>query len=344
MSAGLAEKILVIGPAWVGDTIMAQSLYKDLVAARPDTVIDVVSPAWSLPVLDRMPQVRRAIELPVGHGELKLGLRRRLGRKLRREGYGRAIVLPRSFKSALVPFFARVPVRTGFRAEARFGLVNDMRPMGGELDQTVKRFVALGRPAGAALLENLPRPTLRVDAANQTRLMRALGLAPGGTVVALMPGAEYGPAKRWPVDKVSGLVRRLLSDGLTVLVLGSARDREFTAPLDELASKGGLHHLCGQTSLADAVDLLALARVAVTNDSGLMHMAAAVDTHVVAIYGSSSSVFTPPLTDACDIISLGLSCSPCFARECPLGHTRCLTEITVDQIVGAVKRALAARP
>jgi heptosyltransferase-2 len=122
VSAGLAEKILVIGPAWVGDTIMAQSLYKDLVAARPDTVVDVVSPSWSLPVLDRMPQVRRAIELPVGHGELKLGLRRRLGRELRCEGYGRAIVLPRSFKSALLPFFARVPVRTGFRAEARFGL------------------------------------------------------------------------------------------------------------------------------------------------------------------------------------------------------------------------------
>lgn len=342
MSAAAAEKILVIGPSWVGDTIMAQSLYKHLAAAPVPPVIDVLCPGWSLPVLARMPEVRRGVELPVGHGELKLGLRRRIGRSLRAENYDRAIVLPRSLKAALVPFFAGVPVRTGFRAEARFGLVNDLRPLPGALDQTVKRYLALGRPAGAPLPEDIPRPGLRVDLANQAHLMTRLGLGGDRPVVAMMPGAEYGPAKRWPIEKVVRLARRLAEDGCAVWVLGSARDRAFTAPLDETPVPPGLHHLCGQTTLADAVDLLARARVAVTNDSGLMHMAAAVGAHVVAIYGSSSAGFTPPLTDRCDILSKGLDCSPCYARECPLGHYRCLTEISEDHVHQTVQRVFAA--
>lgn len=341
MSAAAAEKILVIGPSWVGDTIMAQALYKHLAAAtKQPPVIDVVSPSWSLPVLARMPEVRRGVELPVSHGELKLGIRRRLGHALRSEQYDRAIVLPRSAKAALVPFFARIPRRTGFRAEARFGLVNDLRPLRPELDQTVTRYLALGGAADAPLPERVPRPALRVDSANQTRLLDALDLRMDRPVVAMMPGAEYGPAKRWPMEKVVDLARQLSSAGSEVWVLGSPRDRDFTAPLDQITDTPGLHHLCGRTSLADAVDLLALASVAVTNDSGLMHMAAAVGTHVVAIYGSSSPGFTPPLTERCDIVSLNVDCSPCFARECPLGHTRCLTELSVAQVRQTVQTAL----
>jgi len=342
VSAGPAEKILVIGPSWVGDTIMAQVLYKHLVAIAPRRpVIDVVSPTWSLPVLARMPEVRRGVELPVGHGDVRLGLRRRIGHGLRSEGYDRAIVLPRSFKSALLPFFARIPVRTGFKAEARFPLLNDRRSLGPELDQTVKRYLALGAAAGTALPESFPPPRLCIDQQNQARLIDKLGLQDERPVVAMMPGAEYGPAKRWPAAKVVKLARRLVDAGNAVWVLGSARDREFTAPLDELGAVPGLHHLCGQTTLADAVDLLALARVAVSNDSGLMHMAAAVGTHVVAIYGSSSSGFTPPLTSRSDIVSRDLECRPCFSRECPLGHYRCLTEISVETIERLVNRVLS---
>ena len=324
---------------------MAQALYKDLTAAAVEPpLIDVVAPSWSVPVLARMPEVRRGIELPVGHGELKLGVRRRLGHALRDEGYQRAIVLPRSLKSALVPFFASVPVRTGFRAEARFGLVNDMRRLRSDLDQTVKRFVALGRAREGELPAEIPRPALNIDGANQKRLRTSLDLLSERPTVALMPGAEYGPAKRWPVEKVVDLARRLLADGFAVWVLGSARDRESTAPLESLSGESNLRYLCGKTTLVDAVDLLALAQVAVTNDSGLMHMAAAVDTHVVAIYGSSSSRFTPPLTARRDIVRLGLDCSPCFARECPLGHTRCLTEIAVERVHALVRGALATGP
>ena len=340
MIASAAEKILVIGPSWVGDTIMAQALYKALAPGAGEApLIDVVAPSWSLPVLARMPEVRRSMELPVGHGELKLGLRRRIGRQLRSENYDRAIILPRSLKAALVPFFARIPVRTGFKAEWRFGLVNDMRPLEASLDQTVKRFMALGQEPGSAAAAPMPRPALRVDPDNQERLVVELGLRTDRPVVAMMPGAEYGPAKRWPITKVVELAQRLASDGTDVWVLGSERDREFAAPVGTLAEKD-VHYLCGTTSLVDAVDLLALARVAVTNDSGLLHMAAAVDTHVVAIYGSSSFEFTPPLTERRDILHRGLACSPCFSRQCPLGHYRCLTEISVDHVYRIVRRAL----
>lgn len=341
MSDPTAERILVIGPSWVGDTIMAQALYKSLAGGAGERpVIDVVAPSWSLPILARMPEVRRGIELPVYHGDLKLGLRHRIGRELRVENYDRAIVLPRSLKAALVPFFAHIPVRTGFRSEWRFGLVNDLRRLDAALDQTVKRFIALGGKAGEEPPAEIPRPALRVDPENQGRLLGTLGLRLDRPIVALLPGAEYGPAKRWPIEYVLELAQRLTGEGVDVWVLGSAKDRSFTAPLDRLPANSGLHHLCGATSLVDAVDLLALASLAVANDSGLMHMAAAVDTHVVAIYGSSSVAFTPPLTERRDILQRGLDCSPCFSRECPLGHYRCLTEISVDQVHRAVGRVL----
>ena len=319
---------------------MAQVLYKAL-AADADKVplIDVVAPPWSLPVLARMPEVRGGVELPIGHGEFKLGLRRSIGRRLRSESYDRAIILPRSLKAALVPFFARIPVRTGFKSEWRFGLVNDMRPLETSLDQTVKRFMALGQRPGATAAATMPRPILRVDSDNQKRLVVELGLRTDRPVVVMMPGAEYGPAKRWPIALAVELAQRLTNDGMDIWVLGSERDREFAAPLGTLPEQA-VHYLCGTTSLVDAVDLLALASVAVTNDSGLLHMAAAVDTHVVAIYGSSSFEFTPPLTERRDILHRGLACSPCFSRECPLGHYRCLTEIPVDLVYRTVCRAL----
>jgi heptosyltransferase II len=339
-------KLLVVGPSWVGDMVMAQSLYRALRARAPARRIDVVAPPWSMPVLERMPEVARAIELPVGHGEAAIGTRWRLGRRLRREGYDRAIVLPRSMKAALVPWFAGIRQRTGFRGEWRHGVINDMRPFDPVvLDQTVTRFVALapetaGEPPPAVL-----RPALAVDQSNQQRLIDRLGLDTLRPVVALMPGAEYGEAKRWPVERYAELAGRLSESGTAVWVIGSARE----APLGEAiaaarprGSQDSIRNLCGATTLADAVDLLAMARVAISNDSGLMHIAAAVDTHVIAIYGSSSPRFTPPLTDARTVIHLDLSCSPCWQRQCPLSHLRCLRDIDVATVLSAAQRALAA--
>jgi heptosyltransferase-2 len=327
---------LIVGPSWVGDMVMAQALFILLRQRNPAVEIDVLAPAWSLPIVARMPEVRRGIGTDTGHGELGLGKRRRIAYSLRDEGYGHAIVLPRSLKSALIPWFARIPTRTGFRGELRYGLINDMRPFDRSLlDQTVKRFVALGLEPGEAL-PPVPLPALTVDPHKQEAVMASLGIATARPVVALMPGAEYGPAKCWPLEYFARLSALLVDEGFDVWVLGSAKD----APAGRrIASAGAARNLCGDTSLEDVIDLLGYAEQAVSNDSGLMHVAAAVGTHVHGIYGSSSPAFTPPLAKQRDIHWLDLDCSPCFERRCPLGHLRCLREIPVRQLHEAVLAA-----
>lgn len=318
----------MVGPSWVGDMVMAQSLFMYLHRRFPGCRIDVVAPGWSEPILARMPQVTRTVKLPFGHGELGLKSRWQLGRSLRTEHYTRAFVLPRSWKSALIPFAARIPLRTGFHGEQRYFLLNDRRKLDKKLlNQTVKRFVALGMNQGQIPEKaDIAYPHLQVDTDNQQRLMNELGLLPNVPAVALMPGAEYGPAKQWPISHFKALAEQLAGQGKQVWVLGSQKDASAG---NEILASGhpGLFNLCGKTQLADAVDLLALAEQAVTNDSGLMHVAAAVGTKVHAIYGSSSPEFTPPLTDKAVIHYLALECSPCFKRVCPLGHTDCLKKI-----------------
>ena len=327
---------LVVGPSWVGDMVMAQALFILLKERRPDTAIDVLAPAWSLPIVARMPEVRHGIAAETRHGEFGLGKRRRIAYALRNEGYEQAIVLPRSLKSALIPWFARIPRRTGFRGESRYGLVNDMRPFDKTvLDQTVKRFVALGLEPDEALPAT-PFPALSVDRQKQAAVMASLGIATDRPVIAMMPGAEYGPAKCWPLDYFAELAALLANDGYEVWVLGSDKD----APAGEhISAAGAAHNLCGRTSLEDVVDLLGCAEQAVSNDSGLMHVAAAVGAHVHGIYGSSSPRFTPPLAKRRDIHWLQLECSPCFERNCPLGHLRCLKELSVARLQEAISDA-----
>jgi heptosyltransferase II len=336
----VADKVLVIGPSWVGDMVMAQALYKLLRQRDPTAEIHVVAPAWSLPVLARMPEVTRGIELAVRHGELALGRRRSLGRALRAERYDRAIVLPRSAKAALVPWFAKVPRRTGFRGEWRYGLLNDVRRLDARLDQTVKRFVALGQSRDEAPPKELPpalRPRLVSDPRNLEQLRAAHGLRRGAPLVALMPGAEYGAAKRWPAASYGALAAALASEHADVVVLGSAKEKAIGDEVAAQARSPSVRNLCGVTSLADAVDLLGAADVAVSNDSGLLHVAAAAGSPVVAVYGSSSPQFTPPLTDAAAVVSLELECSPCFARDCPLKHMRCLNDLSAATVLQAVE-------
>ena len=340
------DKVLVVGPSWVGDMVMAQALYRQLRRQDPRVEIHVVAPPWSLPVLERMPEVARGIELAVGHGEIGLGRRFTLARQLRSERYTRAIVLPRSAKAALLPWLARIPLRTGFRGEWRYGLLNDIRALDARLDQTVKRFVALGLPRDAAVPAVLPaelQPRLRSDPRNLERLRAAHALKAGVRIAALMPGAEYGPAKRWPAAHFGDLAAALAGADADVVVLGSAKERSIG---DEVAARAGsdrVKNLCGATSLADAVDLLAAADVAVSNDSGLLHVAAAAGAPVVAIYGSSSPKFTPPLTAAAAVVSLDVECSPCFARECPLKHFKCLNDLMPATVLRAVDTLRAAR-
>ncbi len=332
------ERILVIGPAWVGDMVMAQSLFATLKQYHPAAEIDVLAPAWSRPLLARMPEVHAAVMLPVEHGELGFGVRKRLGRMLRGR-YSHAVVLPRSWKSALVPAFAGIPVRTGYRGELRYGLINDMRKLDKKvLLQTVQRYTALGLPRDAALPPPIVNPRLQVDKDNQRQLLDIHRLDTGKPVVAMLPGAEYGPAKRWPVARYGELAQRLTAAGKQVWVFGSAKEHDLGEAIAQAAGQGVVN-LCGSTKLADAVDLLALADSAVSNDSGLMHIAAAVGVRLVALYGSSDPAYTPPLTDKADVVYLKLSCSPCFERECPLKHLNCLNQIQVDDIYRRVSAA-----
>lgn len=324
------KRILIVGPSWVGDMIMAQSLFKQLKKDHADCEIDVVAPKWSLPVIARMPEVRQGHAQDTGHGEFGLAKRRGLARHLRTNGYDRAIVLPRSFKSALVPWFAKIPVRTGFRGEMRYGLINDVRILDKTvLDQTVKKFVALGLADGSPVPE-IQHPVLNVSQENQHAVMERLGLQSDKPAVAMMPGAEYGPAKCWPLESFAEVALRLDQKGYVVWVLGSAADEEAGA---YLASNSAAANLCGKTSLVDVIDLLAHCEHAISNDSGLMHVAAAVGTHVHAIYGSSSPDYTPPLTERATIHFKRLDCSPCFKRECPLGHLNCLQGISASAVL-----------
>mgnify|MGYP001818023502 FL=1 len=324
--------VLVVGPAWVGDMVMAQSLYRTLAGRSPAPAVDVLAPGWSRPLLGRMPEVRNAVDMPLGHGEFGWARRRAIGRGLRSAGYAQAIVLPRSFKSALVPFHAGIPVRTGYRGEIRFWLLNDIRPLDKHrLPRTVDRYVALGHRPGAPLPPPVPQPRLRIDEANQERLVAELDLGSGAPVLALMPGAEFGPAKCWPLEYFGTVAREALGCGWRVWILGSGKDRPAG---DIVAAAGGsaVRNLCGRTRLEDAVDLLGLAEVAVTNDSGLMHVAAAVGCRVIAIYGSTTPEYTPPLTERKHVLWLRPDCGPCMQRTCPLGHLKCLRDLRPSQV------------
>jgi heptosyltransferase-2 len=331
----MRQDILVVGPSWVGDMVMAQALFMRLRQRHPDAAIDVLAPGWSLPVLARMPQVRAGIELPLGHGAFGFGLRRRIGRQLRERQYAQAIVLPGSWKSALVPFFAGIPQRTGFRRELRYGLLNDLRPLDKNLlPSTVQQFLALGEAQAPAAAPAVPQPRLRAEPQRFEALRQQLGLEPARPAVALMPGAEYGAAKRWPAEYFAELAGRLAAAGFQVWVLGSAKEQALGASIAQ--DRARVHNLCGRTALEDVIDLLASAEVAVSNDSGLMHVAAAVGTRLVALYGSSSPKMTPPLSAQAQLLYLGLPCSPCFARECRFGHLNCLRQIGVEQALAAV--------
>lgn len=328
------QQILIAGPAWVGDMVMAQSLFITLKQRPYPVEIDVLAPAWSNPIIARMPEVREVINLPVAHGEFGLARRFKLGQSLREKKYDQAIITPRSYKSALVPFFAKAKKRTGYRGEMRYGVLNDIHPLDKTiLKQTVQRYVALGLEEDVVQSPSIPFPKLSIDKDNLQHVLNELKLDLGKPVIALLPGAEYGEAKRWPLEYYSDLAERLIEQGFQVWILGSKKDH---AAGEVISINNRAVNLCGKTQLEDSIDLLSVCKSAVTNDSGLMHIAAAVDIPLTAIYGSSTPDYTPPLTNKAKIQYLALECSPCFKRECPLGHTNCLMDINPDSVFQSV--------
>ena len=339
MPPGENAPVLVVGPAWIGDMVMAHPLLRLLRREEPAVRIDVLAPPWTLPLLQFMPEVRRAVALPASHGGLQLGLRRKLGRTLRKENYGRAIVLPNTLKSALVPFFARIPRRIGWRGEHRYLLLNDARRLDESLyPSTAQRFAALGLPADSAP-PPLESPALQASPTAATAAARRLQLEETLPALALCPGAEYGPAKRWPPRHFASVAREWLAREGQVWLLGSARERELAEAVQEglpPAAAKRCRNLAGQTSLEETVLLLSLSRGAVSNDSGLMHIAAALGRPLVAVYGSTSPTLTPPGSGQAAILSLALPCAPCFQRECPLGHGNCLEQLAPERVLAAM--------
>lgn len=333
----MINKILVVGPAWVGDMVMAQSLFKVLRQNNPDVIIDVLAPAWSLPLLERMPEVSSGIVMSLGHGQLGLRDRFQLGKSLRARGYDQSIVLPNSFKSALIPMWANIPKRTGWRGEMRWVVLNDVRYLDKERYKLmIERFMALGLAPGATLPVEYPLPLLTSTVETQNAVLNKYALTRfARPILAVCPGAEFGPAKRWPENYYAEVANAKLADEWDVWLLGSPKDAVVAEEIMKLTG-----HKCvnftGRTSLVEAVDLLALASAVVTNDSGLMHIAAAVQTPLVAIYGPTSTMFTPPLDSQSHVLQLSLPCQPCFQRECPLKHHQCMLNLPPSDVINVI--------
>jgi heptosyltransferase-2 len=326
------RKILIIAPSWVGDCVLMQPMLLRLRQRHPDCRIDIFAPPWTEQLLRQMPEVDDIITNPFPHGALQLSKRRALGEQLCNNNYDQAIVLPNSWKSALLPYFAKIPQRTGFIGEIRYGLLNDARKLSKKkLPLMVERFAQLAEDKSVPITRPIANPSLSVTHTDCDIALKKLDLSLGQRIAVFCPGAEYGAAKRWPIAYYAELAQQLRTQGYTVWLLGSKKDQEVA---DKIVALGNakVHNLCGKTTLRDAIALLACADLVVSNDSGLMHIAAALDRPMLAIFGSSSPQFTPPLSDQAQVLQLDIKCSPCFKRECPLGHFNCMMQLTPQKV------------
>jgi len=337
------QKILVVGPAWIGDMMMAQSLFKLLKLRNPKVIIDVLASPWTNALLELMPEVNAVITMPLGHGVFGLRARYRLGKSLANNHYEQAILLPNSLKSAFIPFFAKIPLRTGWRGEVRYGLLNDLRVLDKKrYPLMVQRYAALAFPANAPIPENVPYPCLCVNA-NRTELLNKFSLDLQRPLLILCPGAEYGPAKRWPENYYAEVAIKKISEGWQVWLMGSAKDQAVAETIRNLLTTTALeyaHNLAGVTQLDQAIALMDCADAVISNDSGLMHIAAALQKPLVVVFGSTSPDHTPPLSNCVKVVTNKIECSPCFERECPKIHHKCLRELMPVQVISAFDELL----
>ncbi|SHN42660.1 heptosyltransferase-2 [Duganella sacchari] len=347
-SAGVTPRTLIISPNWIGDAVMAQPLLQLLRAAHPERPIDVLAPPAVSPVWRQVAEVDEVLETPFRHGALQLRQRWKFARLLRQRGYADAYVLPNTIKYALIPWLAGIRQRVGYKGESRYGMINVMhhdelppRPM-------VPFYAALARPPvtvqGPGLRAALPRPRLVASDAQIAAVFERTGLDPARPVVAMAPGAEFGGAKRWPARHFASLAQAVLArePATQIALLGSPKDHEACAEVAAALPAAVVFNLAGVTSLGEAIALLARTAAVVANDSGLLHIASALNRPVLALYGPTDPGHAPPFSDLAASLSLRLACAPCKQRECPLGHQDCMVKLTPELAWQSLRPMLAA--
>ncbi len=337
-------RTLVISPNWIGDAVMAQPLLRRLRELHPDRPIDVLAPTWVAPVWRAMREVDTVLESPFKHGSLQWKERKAYAKILKERGYADSYVLPNTLKFALIPWLAGIRRRVGYKGEMRYGLVNVMHHDEKDAPRPMAQFYAAlaDQPVrNLPRLDKLPEPEMIADAKDADAAIARLNL-PAGTYVAFAPGAEFGPAKRWPASYFAELARTIRANrpDAQILLLGSPKDRAVCDEITAIVPQA--HNLAGSTSLSEAIALISRAAAVVTNDSGLMHIGAALKRPVVAIYGPTDPRHTPPLSELAKILWLHIECSPCQQRECPLGHQNCMKLITPDAVWQPLQPMLAA--
>jgi heptosyltransferase II len=334
--------ILLIPYMWIGDFVRCHSVVKLLKQRFPDRAVDVLTTSLCAPLLDYMPGVRAGVLWDLPRSRIAIGDQRKLAVRLRAESYAQALVMPRTWKSALAPFLAGIPQRTGFAGEMRFGLLNDVRFGERKLPRMVDRCAALALPKGTALPSSLPLPELVVPRSEVLAWRKHMGLMADGPVVAFAPGA-VGPSKRWPAAYYASVATRLAWEGISVWVVGGPNERPLAA---EIAAAGGrVRDLTGD-DLRNAIVALAAADAAVSNDSGLLHVAAALGTPSIGIFGPTSPWHWAPLNPLAAVIETdtALDCRPCHKPTCRLQHHRCMRDIEAARVTSALRQALAAVP
>lgn len=340
------HSILIIAPNWIGDAVMTQPLLASLKAQYPESKIDVLASTWVAPIYRACSEVHEVIEAKFEHKQLQWSLRKELAGKLALKKYQACFVLPNSFKSALIPWLANIPFRIGYRGELRFGLINVALDNPSKVNRPpmVEHYLALGQLLNGAqtspITGNLT-PKLNVSSPAHHSVQAKLKTThiDESHVYVMCPGAEYGPTKRWPTGHFAELAQSIVTNNANnqIILLGSKGDHSLAQEIQAKAKGDGhIHNWCGDTSLDEAIALIGMSKVVISNDSGLMHIAAALKTPQVAIFGSSDPAHTPPLSDKAKVIWLNLPCSPCHKRECPLGHLKCLNDILPAQVLATL--------
>ncbi len=341
------NRILIIAPNWIGDAVMSQPLLANLKSIYPKSQIDVLASPWVAPIYRACAEVHQVIDARLEHQQLQWSLRKQLAKQLELNQYNACFVLPNSLKSALIPWLANIPLRIGYRGEMRFGLINFALDNPSKINRPpmANHYLALCNVMDHSKevdTNQAADPKLNISPTAKQSVSAKLQAAAidEKSIYVLCPGAEYGATKRWPTEHFASLAQHLINNepNANIILLGSKGDHELGEEiLSQVTNPVQIQNWCGETSLDEAIALIGMSKVLVSNDSGLMHIGAALKVPQVAIFGSSDPHHTPPLSDKAKVIWLNLPCSPCHKRECPLGHLKCLKDISPSTVLGAIQ-------